>query len=232
MIELAMELWAKYPWNLYADLASIDTKEIPLLAFDVNVVAVDQAVALLIPRDKSVTLMRYKQGLKFREIAEQLPNLRDKTKNVNGTRAQQLVNRALRRLRVSPLAGSFLLSDVTVNMEDDIARKERQLAAVQHRLDLMKGELEDANPLLAKLQEVQGICRVTLADCGFSTRIQTAMKLERNKTVCDVLAKASAFADAPDPLREYLLRVNGLGIKSIAEIIDSFVSLGIYSSCP
>jgi DNA-binding CsgD family transcriptional regulator len=133
MVELAMERWTKYPWNLYADMASVEIEETPLLAFDVNVAAVDQAVARLIPRERSVILMRYQQGLKFREIAEQLPNLRDKTKNVSCTRVQQLLNRAHRRLRVSPLAGSFLLSGVAAGQEEDITRKERQSAAAQHQ---------------------------------------------------------------------------------------------------
>ena len=187
---------------------------------------------MLIPRDKSVTLMRYQQGLKFREIAERLPNLRDKTKTVNGTRAQQLVNRAHRRLRVSPLSGSFLFSGVSAGLEDEIARKEKQLAAASSEINELKRESEDDNPLFAKLHEIQGICRLTIADCGFCTRIQTAMERERNRTVCDILAKASAHADSPDPLREYLQGVSSLGVKSITEIIDKFVALGIYSPWP
>jgi len=232
MIELAMELWTKYPWNLYANTAHVAIEETPLLAFDVNVVAVEQAVAMLIPREKSVVLMRHQHGLKFREIAEQLPNLKDETKNVNSNRARQLLHKAHRNLRASPLADSFLFSGVTVQLEDEIARKERQLTAANAKIDELKRELEDTNPLFAKLHAIQGICRVTIADCNFNTRIQNAMRHQRNHTVCDVLAKASVFTDSLDPLREYLGGVNNLGEKSIAEVIDKFIALGIYSVWP
>ena len=232
MIELAMELWSKYPWNLYADTARVAIKETPLLAFGVNAVVLDEAVALLDPRERHVVDLRYKQGLKFREIAEHLPNQQDSTKHVVNTRAQQLLGRAQRHLRESPLAGSFLFSGIAAGLEDEIARKEKLLAAANSRIDDLKKELHDVNPLYAKLHEIQDICRLMLSDCGFSTRMMTAMEHERNRSVCDVLAKASAYADSPDPLREYLLRVNSLGDKSISEVIAKFVSLGIYSPWP
>jgi len=229
MIELAMELWAKYPWNLYAATARVAIKETPLLAFGVNAAVLDEAVASLDPREKNVVELRYKQGLKFREIAEQLPSLADPSRHVISTRAQQLLGMAQRHLRESPLADAFLYDGVISKLRSEIAIKDRQLAAEHRKIDALEREMKESNPLFSKLHEIQGICRVTLADCGFSTRVRTAMERERNYTVCDVLAKASAHADAPDPLREYLQGIENIGEKSIAEITDKFMALGIYS---
>ena len=184
MVELAMQLWARYPWNLYADIAGVDIEKAPLLAFDVNMVAVDQAVALLNPREQSIIQLRYKQVLTFREAAEQLPHKWDKTRTVTGNRVQQLLGRAHRRLRVSPLAGSFLFSGTADGQEDEIDRREMQLEVEKRIID----------------------------------------------TLNDILTQASAFADTPDPLREYLQGVDNLGEKSIAEVIEKFVELGIYTT--
>ena len=229
MVEMAMQLWNQYPWNLYADMASVKVEETTLLAFGVNVVALDEAVDMLDPREKTAVLLRYRQGLKLREIAERIPSISDPSKNVCHTRVQQILSYARRRLREMPTAKGFSFNGAVAKLKSEIGRKEMQLAAANRRNDNLERELKEAKQLYARFLNARDICRVTLDDCHFSVRIRTVMSREKNHTVCDVLAKASAYADTLDPLRKYLRGLRDLGEKSIDEILDKFESLGVYS---
>jgi len=229
MIEIAMQLWDQYPWNLYADMARVSIEENPLLAFGVNVVAIDEAVAMLDPREKTAVLLRYRQGLKLREIAEQIPSIGDPSKNVCHTRVQQILYCARRHLREMPFAKDFSFNGAVAKRESEIDRKEWQLAAESRRVENLERELNEAKLLYARLLKAQNICQVTLDDCHFSVRVRNVMSREKNHTVCDVLAKASAFTDALDPLRKYLRGLRDLGEKSIDEVLAKFESLGVYS---